>query len=215
MWKSDCLQLFKISYCTFCRFQDEDDIFGFDKPPSRGRSPATKKPEGMEWLDHMSPSPRSTPTKETVGKDETTPAKESQIKDAPSKEPTSALKSSTPPGAKTPSKTMNKPKVDPFEYLGLKDDEDDGFEWMKPKQPEVRPGTGEQRLAPVTPPQSKVPDHLKFEQKPVEVDQSPDDYLGLGGEVDLDSMLKYVTLFSLCLIYRVKSCSLKYHPYNS
>ncbi|VDI17787.1 Fas-binding factor 1 [Mytilus galloprovincialis] len=172
------------------RFQDEDDIFGFDKPPSRGRSPATKKPEGMEWLDHMSPSPRSTPTKETVGKDETTPAKESQIKDAPSKEPTSALKSSTPPVAKTPSKTMNKPKVDPFEYLGLKDDEDDGFEWMKPKQPDVRPGTGEQRLAPVTPPQSKVPDHLKFEQKPVEVDQSPDDYLGLGGEVDLDSMLK-------------------------
>ncbi|XP_076073940.1 uncharacterized protein LOC143045365 [Mytilus galloprovincialis] len=170
------------------RFQDEDDIFGFDKPPSRGRSPATKKPEGMEWLDHMSPSPRSTPTKETVGKDETTPAKESQIKDAPSKEPTSALKSSTPPGAKTPSKTMNKPKVDPFEYLGLKDDEDDGFEWMKPKQPEVRPGTGEQRLAPVTPPQSKVPDHLKFEQKPVEVDQSPDDYLGLGGFND--SMLK-------------------------
>ena len=90
---------------------------------------------------------------------------------------------------------MNKPKVDPFEYLGLKDDDDDdAFEWMKPKQTdtkpkieqgipstssETRPKTGEQRLPPTPQP---------LEQK--QIDQSPDDYLGLGGEVDLDSILK-------------------------
>lgn len=166
----------------------------------------------MDWLDHMSPSPRSPQTKENVSTEDlssnkTTAPKDTPAKDTSSKELPSALKSASAPAQKT----MNKPKVDPFEYLGLKDDDDDAFEWMKPKHTETRPRTGEQRLAPVTPPQTSESRPSTGEQKlgPVTpqqtapkmteatpkveqsmADQSPDDYLGLGGEVDLDSFLK-------------------------
>lgn len=187
------------------RFQDEDDIFGFDKPPSRGRSPASsiKKPEGMEWLDHL--SPRTTPTKETKEEPAVKPPPTKDTSSKETKEP-SAMKS-TP--VTPPAKTMNKPKVDPFEYLGLKDDDDDdAFEWMKPKQTETRPRTGELRDQTETRPrtgelrdqpdpeplsQPKRSEPPKIEHKApesVKTDQSPDDYLGLGGEVDLDSILK-------------------------
>ncbi|XP_065921782.1 fas-binding factor 1 homolog isoform X2 [Magallana gigas] len=183
------------------RFQDEDDIFGFDRPPSRGRSPAsslTKKPDDMDWLNDITtavksaPSISSTPPKQENKPTPQTDPKPTSVKTdnmpqtetkTPEPKPLKPQDKETEP--KTTSSSAAKPKGSASDWLGLNDADDEDDEpasWMRAKsQQKTTPpsSAGEKRkdwlsshkLEDSKPSQKSVP---KSEPK-----GSPADWLGL------------------------------------
>ncbi|XP_060076077.1 fas-binding factor 1 homolog [Ylistrum balloti] len=163
------------------RFQDEDDIFGIsERPPSRGRSPATKKPDDMDWLDMTVSKPAIKPT---------TPEKSTP-------KPTTTEKSkptidNTGPSKPQQEKFVN--KSDPMDWLEkLKQDnmaDDPAF--MADVSPPSEPR--EDTKLSVTDFQQKKKEGKDLKQQESWMDSGGDDYLGLGKEIDPDSLLKSKT----------------------
>ncbi|XP_078317344.1 fas-binding factor 1 homolog isoform X2 [Crassostrea virginica] len=187
------------------RFQDEDDIFGIDRPPSRGRSPASslgKKPDDMDWLNDIATAVKSAPSvSSTPPKQETKPSPRNEAKQSTVKtesKPQPETKAPEPKATKIPDKETepkiatpgaSKPKGSAADWLGLNDADDEDDEpasWMRTKsQQKTTPpsSAGEKRKEWLT---HKSDDSKPAETKPVqkavpkiEPKGSPADWLGL------------------------------------
>ncbi|XP_067671245.1 fas-binding factor 1 homolog [Haliotis asinina] len=163
------------------RFQD-DDLFGEDKPASRGRSQspgdtAKKVPEGMDWLDF-------------------------DTDDKPASTPKPADKPADPKPTETKSKSS------PSDWLGLKDSESSDEDFFRPKRTPPPSSQSARRTQPAKtePKKDSADDWLGLADKKSEPEKKDasdkpvfssmsgaanqnDDYLGLGKEVDLDDIL--------------------------
>ncbi|XP_071106308.1 fas-binding factor 1 homolog [Haliotis cracherodii] len=157
------------------RFQD-DDLFGEDKPASRGRSQSpggtAKVPDGMDWLDF-----------DTDDK------------------PASPAKTADKPTDSKPAET--KSKSSPSDWLGLKESESSDEDFFRPKRtPPPSSQSGRRTQPPKAEPKKdkaddwlgladkkSEPDKKEVGDKPVLSAKQNDDYLGLGKEVDLDDIL--------------------------
>ena len=151
-----------IFYLSF-RFQDDDDIFGTERPSSRGRSPASslKKPDDMDWLlESVTPSKPSTASAATSSATKTsTPLAKSQ--DVTSADPKPSIQADTQSSVQKPSSqseskrpatspAATKPAATPAakpksqsDWLGLVDDDDEEeqFSWMKKFNEKPKPQT--------------------------------------------------------------------------
>ncbi|XP_069124222.1 fas-binding factor 1 homolog isoform X2 [Argopecten irradians] len=177
------------------RFQDEDDIFGIsERPSSRGRSPATKKPDDMDWLDMTASKPAIKPT---------TPEKSMSKPVTPEK---SVYKPVTPEKS-TPKDTVQEkstPKLSTGSLGLTKSDQEktgtnsksDSMDWLeKLKRDNMADDPAFMADVSISPP-SEPKDDIKMEKsedKESWMDSSGNDYLGLGKEIDPDSLLKSKT----------------------
>ncbi|XP_056020112.1 fas-binding factor 1 homolog isoform X2 [Ostrea edulis] len=192
------------------RFQDEDDIFGFDRPPSRGRSPASslsKKPDDMDWLNDIATAVKSAPSISS------TPPKQDSKPTHPQTDtkPTSAKTDSKPQTDTKPTESRPpdmdqeqkpdnlapKPKSGAADWLGLNDADDEDEEpvvsWMtaKSKQKTTPPNSaGEKRKEWLTSHKSEET-KPKTEQKTIpktDPKGSPADWLGLSSSKEEDDI---------------------------
>ncbi|OWF53323.1 fas-binding factor 1-like [Mizuhopecten yessoensis] len=155
------------------RFQDEDDIFGIsERPPSRGRSPATKKPDDMEWMDMTASKPAIKPT---------TPEKST---------PKPATSSTGPTRSGQTEQQVSKAKSDPMDWL------------EKLKQDNMADDPAFMADVSISPPSEPKEDLKLTGEKTEEkgskqqdslTDSGENDYLGLGKEIDLDALIKSKT----------------------
>ncbi|XP_061181663.1 fas-binding factor 1 homolog isoform X1 [Saccostrea echinata] len=191
------------------RFQDEDDIFGFDRPPSRGRSPASslsKKPDDMDWLNDIATAVKSAPSvSSTPPKQETKPATQTDTKPTSVKTDSKPQADSKPLESKAqdkepeikPAKSTPKPKS-AADWLGLNDADDEDDEpasWMRTKsQQKTTPpsSAGDKRKEWLSSYKSEEPTEPKTDQKTTpktEPRGSPADWLGLSSSKEEDDYL--------------------------
>ncbi|XP_033736797.1 fas-binding factor 1-like [Pecten maximus] len=173
------------------RFQDEDDIFGIsERPPSRGRSPATKKPDDMDWLDITTSKPVIKPT--TPEKSTPKPATPEKSTPKPAAQEKSTFKSTTDSAGPTKSdqeKPASKTKSDSMDWLEkLRRDnmaDDPAFMADVSISPPSEPMDDKKLADSLQKPEGKQQDSW--------LDSGGNDYLGLGKEIDPDSLLKSKT----------------------